>query len=204
MVIRKRNKLVHGFGINDAEYNVYQYDENHKVIWRCPFYVRWYSILERCYSKAYQDKHPTYIGCSIFESWLSFSNFKAWMETQDWENKDIDKDLLVEGNKIYSPDTCVFVSQRTNKFILERKSLRGDFPIGVSFHSLTGKFQASCKSVVTGKKQHLKLFNTAEEAFEAWLSFKLKQAYIIASEQTDKRIAQAIISRYENYKMERS
>ena len=133
-----KNKLVYGVGINDADYIVCIYEElprtngkqNQKIVWRCPFYSRWMSMLRRCYSKAYQEKQPSYKGCSVCEEWLTFSNFKSWMETQDWEGKQLDKDLLVYKNKIYSPETCVFIDQRLNTFLVKSNKTRGDYPLG--------------------------------------------------------------------------
>ena len=108
---------VYGVGTNDAGYAIQVMESvrgangkpKQRIIWFCPFYRRWVHMLERCYSERYQEKKPTYIGCTVCEEWLRFSNFKSWMETQDWEGKHLDKDLLVEGNKIYSPDTCILV-----------------------------------------------------------------------------------------------
>lgn len=200
--IQKRNKLVYGVGINDADYNVYVYDgpiNDKKIIWTCPFYVKWKDVLARCYSEKFQLKCPTYIGCSVPEEWYFFSNFKAWMEQQDWEGKDLDKDLLVKGNKLYGPETCIFVDQSINKFLTEGTSRRGDFPIGVSFHKASGKFTAQCNEVLTSKRKNIGLFLCPDEAHKAWLHYKLEQAHILASMQTDERVAKALIERYENY-----
>ncbi len=199
MKLKKRSKLVHGVGINDADYQVYTYDSNHKAIWRCPFYSRWTSVLERCYSKRWLSKHPSYKNCTIDNEWIYFSKFKAWMETQDWEGKDLDKDILIKGNRIYSADTCVFVDQKTNKFLTDRSAARGEYPIGVSLIRRTGKFLSSGKCAITGKQKHIGIFDNTEAAHLAWLKHKLEQAYIIAEAQTDKRVAEAIVLRFKNY-----
>lgn len=201
MTLYKRNRLVVGVGINDADYNTYLYvsvDGKRKVTWICPFFSRWSGMLERCYSKRSLEKRPAYAGCSVCEEWLTFSNFRGWMEQQDWEGKQLDKDILLPGNKEYGPDVCVFVSQRVNLFLTERKSERGIWPIGVYYDTGCNKYSAQCCSN-TGRQKKLGKFNTPEEAFSAWLAFKLQQAYTIASEQTDIRVAKALIDRYENY-----
>lgn len=195
--------LVHGFGINDADYNVYITGSGdngkRKVIWVCPFYRKWIHMLERCYDQKLHNKFPTYVGCSVCKDWKSFSTFKAWMETQNWEGKHLDKDLLIKGNKIYSPNTCVFLDARINTFLTESGACRGKFPIGVSLERESGKYVAQCWSIELGKNKKIGRFKTPEEAHKAWLAFKLEQAYTLAAQQTDERVAKALVERYENY-----
>lgn len=195
-------KLVYGVGINDASYEIYSrttVQGRDKITWRCPFYVKWSSMLGRCYSPSVQLKQSTYIGCTVVEEWYRFSIFKAWMETQDWEGNNLDKDLLIHGNKIYGPKTCVFIDRKVNSFIVESGTKRGEWPIGVTFNKPTGKFMARCWNVTTGKCKTIGRYTTPEEAHQAWLSFKLEQAYILAQNQTDVRVAEALICRYKNY-----
>ena len=202
MKLRKRNRLVAGVGVNDADYNVYEYaivSGKKRAVWSCPFYITWKSMLVRSYCPNYQNQFPTYVGCSVVEDWHLFSKFKSWMEKQDWQGKHLDKDILVKSNKSYSPKTCVFVDARVNTFLAENDVRRGDQPIGVSFHKRDRKYVAKCCSVETGKAKHLGYFDTSEEAHQAWLAFKLEQAYILAAEQSDERVAKALIERYENY-----
>lgn len=202
-MVKKSNKLLFGVGTNDLDYSVAIHEKingKHKIVWTCPYYVRWVRMLERCYSEDYQLRKPTYVGCYTCPEWHLLSNFRAWMITQDWEGKELDKDILFRGNKEYSPDTCVFVERELNLFLGERTAKRGKYPIGVSVHnSKTHPFLAQGNSVITGKSERIGTFDTPEEAHEAWLAFKLEQAYFLASKQTDSRIAKALIDRYENY-----
>lgn len=206
----KRDVLVFDFGTNDVDYAVQRKEtigyldgkQKRKLVWMCPFYSKWTNMLRRCYSKQYQSRYPTYKDCTVITEWSLFSTFKAWMETQDWECKQLDKDILFPNNKIYSPETCVFVDARANSFIIESDATRGEWPIGVYFDKREGKFKAQCRSVITRKQEHLGYFTTPEEAHQAWLSFKLEQAYLLASEQSDKRIAKALIDKYKNYEIE--
>lgn len=202
MKLRKSNKLLFGVGLNDVDYSVTLHEYvggKNKIVWVCPFYTKWRSMLSRCYYKKFQLTNTTYVGCSVIKEWHKLSGFKAWMEQQDWEGKDLDKDILIKGNKIYSPDTCVFVDSKVNMFLTEGAAKRGSLPIGVSLHKRTGKFQAECRSVVEGKAIYLGLYTDAEEAHKVWLSFKLEQAMILASQQTDQRIAAALVNRYKDY-----
>lgn len=199
-------KLVYGVGINDADYQTREYitveggdgKKKQKVVWRCPFYSRWQSMLTRCYSHKHQEKHPTYIGCYVCDDWLTFSKFKQWMEKQEWEGKQLDKDILYPQNKLYSPETCVFVDGRVNNFVTECNSSRGQWMIGVNWYKAKNKFQARCNDG-SGKTKHLGYFDTELEAHQAWLKCKQEVALELAAEQTDPRVAKALIERYENY-----
>ena len=101
-------------------------------------------MLERCYSKKYLESRPSYIGTSVCSEWLSATAFKKWMDQQDWQGKCLDKDIIVPKSKLYSPETCAFVLDATNKFVIARDACRGDYPIGVSLCKRTGKYQAYC------------------------------------------------------------
>ena len=90
--------LVFGVGLNDANYTVNPVVSGKSYL--CSIYSRWQGMLERCYSKKYQVLSKTYSECTVCEEWLTFSNFKTWMEQQDWKGKQLDKDIIKKGNKI--------------------------------------------------------------------------------------------------------
>ena len=74
----------------------------------------WHNMYDRCYSKRYHDRSPQYIGCSMCDDWLDDqATFKEWARenyyTIDDEQIDLDKDILVKGNKIYSPKTEICI-----------------------------------------------------------------------------------------------
>jgi len=199
-------KLVCGVGINDADYVVKKWEtisangvRKQKLVWECPYYRTWKSMLNRCYSTKLQDGNPTYKGCSVSEEWLRFSNFKRWMECQDWEGMQLDKDLLFEGNKVYSGETCVFVARMVNTFTTDRGNDRGEWLIGVNWDKRDGKFKSSCRNPFTKKGEYLGLFTCEVEAHQAWLKRKLELAHLLAAIQTDERVAKALIERYTNY-----
>lgn len=200
----KVRKLVCGVGINDADY-IYKTWETlgfingkrkTRVTWICPFYSRWKHMITRCYSERQQKVQPTYLGCSVCEEWLTFSKFKSWMETQDWEGKELNKDLLVKGNRIYSVQTCIFVSKIVNRFLNGNGSQRGKYQLGVSLEGYTGKFKAQCRNPLTNKKEYLGLFESEIKAYEAWLARKQELATLLAGQQMGERVAQALINYY--------
>lgn len=183
----KAEKLIYGVGVNDVDYPVNcLVDGKHE---RCPYYIRWIGMMRRVYSNSIPS---SYVGCSVHPDWYRFSTFKDWMERQDWEGMHLDKDILFAGNRVYSQDTCAFVTRETNAFLIDRKSDRGEFPIGVTKNS--GKFRAVISD--KGKLVHLGSFSTPEEAHQAWRAAKYDLAMQLASEQTDPRVAAALIERY--------
>lgn len=200
----KTRKLMFGVGVNDADYVVEKKEtigyvdgkRKQKLVWFCPFFRVWKSMLARCYSAKYQERYPTYKGCTVSKEWLTFSIFKRWMEKQDWEGKQIDKDLLTEGNKVYNADTCVFVSQTVNKFVNDNGATRGKWKIGVYWNTESGKFMSQCKNPFTKKPEYLGLFICEQQAHEAWLKRKLELAHELAVIQEDPRVAEALINRY--------
>lgn len=187
-------KLVRGVGVNDADYAVCP-TVNGRSVW-CPFYQAWVGMLMRCYDTKFQARHSTYIGCTVCDDWLITSNFKKWMESQDWQGMELDKDLLVVGNKFYSPETCTFVDSLTNNFTTDSGASRGEWPLGVDFHKSTGKFRSQCRNHLTGQNEHLGIFTCPEEAHLAWKKRKHELACQLADLQTDERAASALKMRY--------
>ena len=201
-----KKRLVYGVGYNDSKEVTVTIIKHHcevtgklvgKKLLKCPFYSRWKDMLKRCYS----GKYPSYEDVVVCQEWLTFSNFKVWMEKQDWEGKQLDKDLLFIGNKLYSPSTCLFVSRDVNLFITESDKARGEFPIGVTFDKATGKFLSQCRNLICTGSGHIGRYLTPEEAGRAWLVRKLELAKLLAAEQDDPIVAEALVRRYENYEI---
>lgn len=144
-------------------------------------------MLRRAYCPKTLAKFPTYADVYVCEEWLTFSNFKFWMERQDWEGKHLDKDLLIRGNKVYSPEACCFVSGEVNNFITLQDAKRGDLPLGCSYNSMARRYQVNIKNTYVG------LFDTPEEAHKAYVTEKIKIAGILASKEKDTRIADALL-----------
>ena len=145
-------------------------------------YNIWKKALERCYSESYQNKKPTYIGCSVCEEWLNYNNFRKWYE-ENWKASmdtswHLDKDILIKGNKIYSPDTCCFIPPDINSLLTKSDAKRGEHYIGVSAKG--DKFLTQMSSKRGSVKTHIGLFDTPEEAF---------QAYKVAKENLIKDVA---------------
>ncbi len=142
-------------------------------------YNTWNMMLYRCYNKNTQDTLPTYNDVSVCEKWHNFQNFTEWFEDNYINNFHLDKDVLIKGNKVYSPETCAFIPQEINKLFTKNNIVRGELPIGVHYNkALKNKYVATLtknsKTIVLG------YFSTPKEAF---------QAYKTAKEQYIKEVA---------------
>lgn len=122
----QRKRLIMDWGYNDL-YGAVGKTKEEKKCWKI-----WHDMLCRCYSDAYHIKRPTYIGCSVCEEWQKLSVFKQWFNEHYVGGWVLDKDILVKGNKTYSPETCCFVPQEINTLFIKRNALRGELPIGVT------------------------------------------------------------------------
>lgn len=136
-----KQRLVRGLGINDSTTTIATRDPNTgKITWRCPYYWQWSNLLSRV-SGTYSDVTPAYDGVTICKEWLLLSTFLTWMKEQEWEGKALDKDILTNGNKHYSPDNCRFVEQRTNNTLADvgRKRLTNHhLPKGITAYPHAG------------------------------------------------------------------
>ena len=174
-------KLIYGFGVNDAWYLTQPIINGSRV--RCPYNATWHNMIKRCYSEVFHLSRPTYKDCYVCDEWLIFSNFKAWMEKQDWQSKHLDKDILNQGNKIYSTGNCIFVTGEINCLLLDNKSTRGDMPIGVSFFKRDGNYKSQIK--IKGINTHLGYYDTPELAHEAYKVAKYAHIKEIALQQDE-------------------
>lgn len=134
-------------------------------------YRFWRSFITRCHKDSYIAKHPTYSKCSFHDDWLLFSNFKQWFESPESGYKEgyhLDKDILVKGNKTYSPDTCCFVPQEINLMIVRKQRTNHDLPpfVAKSGNKYTSSVQQN------GRHIRLGLYHTPLEAFNAYKNAK--------------------------------
>ena len=139
-------------------------------------YSTWIDMLKRCYDPKYQIKYPSYIGCSVCKEWHNYQNFAKWYDENYYkcgnERMCLDKDILIKGNKVYSPETCVFVPTAINNLFVKKQRSRGDYPIGV--RKLKQRYSAYLG--IKGKTKTIGVYDTVEDAF---LSYKsAKELYI--------------------------
>jgi len=183
-------KTIYSIAVNDAPYKAEITIDGKRYF--CEYFIRWQHMLQRCYCAKYQAKRPTYKGCTVCPEWLTFSNFKAWMIKQDWEGKHLGKDILVIGNKVYSPDSCCFISGSVNSLLSDRAAARGDYPQGVTIERKSGKFMARIS--INGVSKYLGSFKTPKSASDVYRA--AKKTYIIEIAQTQESRVKAGLLRH--------
>ena len=148
----------------------------------------WHDMIRRCYSRKSLENRPTYKDKLVYEEWLNFQNFSKWFDENYYEIENdkmcLDKDILFKDNNIYSPDTCIFVPNRINILFTKRQNKRGKLPIGVTCNKVTKKYKANCSTI--NSQKYLGTFNTPEEAFNSYKTFKENYIKQVADEYKDK------------------
>ncbi|WKM80484.1 hypothetical protein [Salmonella phage SW16-7] len=162
----KKGIALYGVGVNDSKTALSSLQNGLTA------YDRWSQMLRRCYGDP--GEYPTYSGCVVCDDWLLFSNYYSWFSKNYIPGFQVDKDLLIVGNKVYSPDTCLFVPNWLNSFIISCKSKRGKYPVGVS--KLGKKYVAHCNDPSDGKREYLGLHESPDKAHQCWLKRKLEHA----------------------------
>lgn len=162
---------VYGIGITG---NKYPRSINCKVTKE---YDAWIHILQRSFDDKCKAKQPTYNDVTCCKEWLNYENFYEWLHNQPnfdkWYNGKrwaIDKDILVKGNKIYSPETCCLIPQNVNCLFLKREAERGKYPIGVRYTD--DGFLATCRNPFLNRTVELGCYSTPEKAFQVYKKYK--------------------------------
>lgn len=137
-------------------------------------YLIWLGIKTR----VLQNKAPAYMDCTISDNFMNFQYFAEWCQHQvGWsEHKwQLDKDLLVDGNREYHEDRCLFVPREINiALTAEKKPRSNGLPLGVVHTKEWNQYQARCN--VYGVQEYLGAYRTPEEAHQAYV--KRKNDYV--------------------------
>jgi len=140
-------------------------------------------MFNRCYDEKIHIIRETYKNCTVCEEWYNFQTFAKWYTENYYEIDEkkmhLDKDILHKGNKIYSPENCVFVPININSLFTKRETLRGICPIGVTYHKRDDVFQSRCNDG-NGKSEYLGCFGSPQLAFNAYKIYKEKHIKEVA------------------------
>lgn len=172
-------KLLFGVGINDIDGNISECGKHF------PYYVHWKSMLNRCYNTKRERIYKNYKDCSVCDEWKYLSNFKKWFEENYVDGYELDKDILVKGNKIYSPSTCCFVPKEINNVIKRSvKRLKRKYPCVIE-----NKNGTYC---VTMKKRYKKItiagIKSFQDAVNIYNEEKTKYIHELADEYYKKNM----------------
>lgn len=196
-----RRRPIYGVGTNDADYLVHvraKHPANktgrHAV---CQYYRTWHGMLERCYSPAIHAKQPTYIGCSVAPEWHSFMKFRSWAEGKLRVGLQLDKDLLVRGNKVYGPRTCCFVPHDLNSLFTDHGAARGAWPIGVCWDKTKGKFLATI--TIDGRQKNLGRFPSHQDAHMAYMEGKIASIRHRIQQYSDDAFLVSLLTKWLDY-----
>lgn len=123
-------------------------------------YKIWYNMIHRC------NNQNGYKDVIICDEWSDFSNFLKWYNNQYKEDGwHLDKDILSNNGRIYSPETCCFLPPELNTFFEKHKKAKG-----YSYNKRRKKYEAYCRD--RGRYVHLGLYSTPSEARTTYLGYK--------------------------------
>lgn len=172
----RKSKGICGFGKKLPETNIAG----------CKAYVTWVNMINRCYSGG--DKYKSYFKTEVCEEWKQFEEFRDWFYAQDWEGKELDKDIIGDG-LLYSPQTCAMVPKYLNNFLTKTS--------GKPYGSRVKRdgvwvYITLVRNPLTSERERVGVFNTKEEAYQAWKIRKCAIAQEVAKSVKDERVAEAI------------
>lgn len=171
------------YGITGNKYSTHNKDGSYMLE-----YLTWCNMIKRCVDEKIKEKCPSYKDVTCSPCWQFYENFYEWMHEQEnfetllkQNDINLDKDILIKGNKVYGPDKCTLVPRRINNLMLKSEAIRGQYPIGVYYLKRNKKFTAhegSRKNTV-----YLGLYDTPEDAFIAYKDYKENRIKEIAEEE---------------------
>ena len=161
-------------------------------------YSIWNGVRQRCYNENIRHLTPSYQEVEMSENFKRYSYFKEWCHNQigfDQDGWQLDKDILIKGNKVYSEYTCCFVPQEINAALTNNKSVRGSFPSGVIYNCTKTRYRARIQR--GDKWESLGTYDTPEEAFYAYKPVKEAHIKSLAEkwkDQIDPRVYEALMN----------
>lgn len=132
-------------------------------------YRKWSGMISRCYNEL-NKSYKSYSDCTIDDEWFNYQNFASWFYDQDAPNDfELDKDTLIDGNRVYSPETCLLISKSDNikaKVASNDNNKHGYAGVYMTTYKDAKYFAA--KITINGKRVNISGgFRTAKDAHEA-------------------------------------
>lgn len=164
--------LLFGVGINDIYLSQ-----------NTPLYYTWKDMLERCYKK--DKRHNAYKDCYVCDEWLTLSKFREFFDLNYIDGFCLDKDYLYPGNKVYSPDTCIFIPKEINSLLVRCGRDENGKLHGVNYNKKLKKYVANVSNSGNGKRIHIGVYTTMQEAENAYIHKKKEIIKNIADKYKD-------------------
>ena len=178
VVKSKTNNIIHKVGNRGDDKSLIE--ENLKT------YQVWCSMLQRCYSPRSEYMKRNYKDCEVSDYFKIFPQFLEW-----WKMKSegisvdlqLDKDILIKGNRLYSETTCTLVPRDVNMLLIKRDKARGKYPIGVTYCKKAKRYKAQFSkfNIIT----HLGFYDDIEGAFLAYKQAKEDYIKEVANKYKD-------------------
>lgn len=157
--IKPKDILLYGIGVNDFAVTPAADEWSYNV---------WDRILDCCYNDNSTRSRATYFDCTVTECWHRYSDFKVWFDKNCIIGYQLDKDILLPGNRIYGPDTCCFVPKYINDAVRWRREMPRSGYSGTTVFG--GGFQAEITH--KGSKQIGEWRTSAMDAHCDWQRLK--------------------------------
>lgn len=146
-------------------------------------YCVWANLLKRCYTD-YKGNYgkENYKNATVCEEWHNYQTFAKWYEDNTARFKEhnivpyLDKDLKIEGNMTYSPDTCILLPNILNCTVRGRVTTT----IYQGVTKKNGKYIVSV--MFKGKQNRVGKFETLDEAITCYQTEKVKVLRKLADE----------------------
>ena len=165
----------------------------------CKKYETWRGLFKRCYDEKSLAKSPTYRECDVCNEWHNYQVFGDWYDENYYEvpneKMELEKDILVKGNKLYSPETCIFVPKTINNLFIRTNLRRRNLPTGVTKYK--DKYMATVSNKKENNSQYIGTFDTPEKAFMAYKKAKeeiIKEYAEIYKQYIPKKLYDILIS----------
>lgn len=182
------------FDVGYAPYGKYAITENGD---RTKEYAHFHSMFNRVFGKSALKHRETYRDCNIDEHFHNFQVFAEWCNKQVGFSEDgwqLDKDILIKGNRTYSPMACVFVPNAIN-CIFAAGTKNDTLPKGVYWKPKRACYVSAVS--VDNKFKHLGYFNTIDDAKAAYDKAKIDEVCRVAEKyrsRIDKRVYEILLN----------
>lgn len=168
----KNNKSIYGIGFIGYGKHI---PKNNAVA-----YKTWKGVFNRCYNKNNKNNVNYLNVITICENWHNYQNFAEWFENNYIVGFELDKDILIDGNKIYSPNTCCFVPQEINNIFKKNQKKKYNLPIGVFYREKSKKYISMLNNKTLGYYENI------EDAFNCYKKEKENYYKKIADKWKDR------------------